>query len=107
VTYPASQTGQIREAASRDVATTLVIHELRFDGSIRCGRAVDPWNGHEMVLVELGPGQVTCGSCARTNNEDAPSSTSRYAPGPEGSIGSVCPTCHMELPVTGVCGQCS
>ena len=62
--YPASETGQMREAATPTTPTSLTIHELRPDGLPLCGPKADTWQGKTMRLVDLGPGSVTCGSCA-------------------------------------------
>ncbi len=62
--YQADESGQMREAA----ATTgflLEIHELRHDRLPLCGPKPDSWRGRTMLLVKLGRGPVTCGSCAR------------------------------------------
>ena len=62
--YQAPETGRMQEAT----ATTgfeLKIHELRDDGLPLCGPKPDSYKGRTMRLVKLGPGPVTCGSCAR------------------------------------------
>ena len=53
----------------REVGTTanfeLEIHELGDNGEPLCGPKRDSWRGEKMVLVVIGPGPVTCKSCAR------------------------------------------
>ena len=62
--YDASDTGQMREAGAA-AGFRLDIHELRDDGLPVCGPKPDSWQGKNMALVELGPGSVTCKSCAK------------------------------------------
>ena len=92
--YRASETCQIVEVSH--TSSGLVVHEIE-GGSPLCNIPVRPWNGIEMVLVEQGPGTVTCGSCARIVHEaeHAPVTRSR-----------ICPTCTFETSLTGWCDNC-
>ena len=62
--YIASQRWKLVVKGEED--STLVTHERRADGGSLCG-IVHPrsWEGKEMVFADFGPGEVTCGSCAR------------------------------------------
>ena len=62
MSYPASETCQIRFDHEASVPTSLVIHE----GPVpRCGTPALPWQGWPAHFEALGAGQVTCGRCAR------------------------------------------
>jgi hypothetical protein len=61
--YTAHKTGQI--VTEGDVGSDLVIHEVREGGPL-CNTPIRDWHGRRGVFVELGPGEVTCGNCART-----------------------------------------
>jgi len=63
--YSASETGQMRFADEQTTDTSLKIHELRPDGLPRCGPKLETSRWGPLLLVPLGPGKVTCGSCAR------------------------------------------
>ena len=43
----------------------LAVHEER-GGVPLCGMTNRDWDGKKMYYVELGPGPVTCASCARS-----------------------------------------
>jgi hypothetical protein len=64
VKYSASSTCQIREHNRRHEPNGLRTHEVGPAGTL-CHDTVRPWRGVEMVLVNIGPGDVTCGRCAR------------------------------------------
>jgi hypothetical protein len=64
VKYSASSTCQIREHNRRHEPNGLRTHEVGPEGTL-CHDTVRPWRGVEMVLVNIGPGDVTCGRCAR------------------------------------------
>jgi len=72
VKYSARRTYQIREHDRRDEPNGLRTHEVGPDGRTLCHDAVRPWHGIEMVLVDTGPGDVTCGRCARIHKSNVP-----------------------------------
>ena len=43
------------------------IHEDRGDGTPVCNIRLRPLEGQPAMFNELGPGEVTCGSCARAH----------------------------------------
>jgi len=64
--YRADETVQVRERGySGPLDWELEVHEMRHDGEPRCGPKPRHWQGKAMDPVPLGPGYVTCKSCAR------------------------------------------